>query len=324
MSNNIREITEINKKLESSTGVLLVSHVKPDGDSIGSLLSLGLALKKIYNDKINMVCLDDIPKNFKFLSGLENVSKDINKINYDLIISLDCGDETRFSFDKYIFNKSSSIINIDHHISNTYYGDINIVDPNASSTAEIVYEIIKEMNIEVDVDIATALYVAISTDTGSFIYDNTSSKTHKIVSELIEKGIDVNKIVTNVYQSRSLQKTKLFIEGIKTLELLCEDRIAMVCIHNSLFSQTNTTKDDIDGIIEFIRDIETVEVACILREVSDNETKVGLRSKKYFDVSKLAKKFEGGGHVRAAGCTVHKDINESKKIIINQILHDLR
>ncbi|MTI70007.1 MAG: bifunctional oligoribonuclease/PAP phosphatase NrnA [Firmicutes bacterium] len=319
MSNSFNsKVKRVIEKIKDSKKVALISHIQPDGDSIGSLLGFGLGLKKEYNN-IDFIASDKIAKQFKFLPGIDLLSEK-NIEDYDLIITLDCSDLGRIGEYKEIIEKKDTfIINIDHHVSNTSYGDINIVNPDASSTGEIIYEILNILNMDIDKDIATCLYVSISTDTGSFKYDSTTSRTHIVISDLLDQGVNINDVTVNLYQNRSLQKTKLFILAIETLELLNDNKFAIVKVTQEMLKRTDTTIKDIDGLVEFARDIDTVEVACVLKELKDNEIKIGLRSKEYIDVSEIAVKFNGGGHKKASGCTIEDNIDKAKQMIIDEI-----
>lgn len=311
-------IDEFIDLIKSSNNIYLASHVQPDGDNIGSLLALGRALEKMNKD-ISIVKVDSIPKDFQFLPNMHffqeaNIDEDI-----DLFIALDSGDMERLGVAKEIALKSKKIVNIDHHITNNNFGDLNIVSPLASSTGEIVYHIIKEMNIDIDEDIATCIYVAISTDTGSFMYDSTTMETHLIAADLLDKNIDLNKIIVNIYQSKTLEKTKLFIESLNTLNIFKDDKIATVEVTQKMLNNCEANIEDAEGLVSFIRDIEGVEVALLLKEIDKEEIKISLRSKRKVDVSKISLKFNGGGHKRAAGCTIYENIDNAKKIILKEI-----
>lgn len=319
-----RNIDLLIEKIRISNKICLVSHIHPDGDSIGSLLSFGLGISKIKKGDIKFALSDTIPMEYIFLPGIEHFEEIDSKLWFDLLIVLDCGDIDRIGKLKELANNSQCIVNIDHHVSNDRFGHINIVDVNASSTGEVVYDILNSMNVEIDKEIATSLYVAISTDTGSFKYSNTTAKTHMITAKLLEKGIDINQITIEIYQSRSLEKTKLFIDSLNTLELYCDGKIAVITVSMEVLKKNNASLQDADGIIEFIRDIESVEVACILKQIHNDEVKVGLRSKRYVDVAKIAKKFKGGGHIKASGCTIYETIDKAKDLIVQEIKKNLR
>lgn len=312
-------LEEVISAINFHNNICITSHFNPDGDSIGSVLALGMALKKNRYKNITMLVSDEIPKNLLFLPGIDQIQKETHAKKIDLLIALDCGDKNRIGISKSLLESTDYIINIDHHITNTNFGNINIINPDASSTGEIVYEILKLMNIDIDKDIATSLYVGISTDTGSFRYDNTTSSTHAIVSRLLDLGINSNYININLYQSRSIEKTCLLIKSLDTLELLKSGKIAIAIVTREMLEICNTTINEADLIIDFIRDIDSVEVACVLKETDNNTIKVGLRSKNYIDVSLIAKSFNGGGHAKASGCTLYSGIEEGKKLILEEI-----
>ncbi|HAE91260.1 MAG TPA: bifunctional oligoribonuclease/PAP phosphatase NrnA, partial [Tissierella sp.] len=192
--NNIESSFDIAiEKIKESERIYIVSHVQPDGDNIGSILALWMAIKKI-KDKVFILKTDDIPSDFLFLPNVNEIKEFNDKGKIDMFIALDTSDENRLGKNKELLNKAKTIINIDHHISNTNFGHINIVDSNAAATGELVYNLIKKMNIPMDKDIASCIYTAISSDTGSFMYDNTSAQTHRIIAELIDIGIDKSNI----------------------------------------------------------------------------------------------------------------------------------
>lgn len=324
MTNKIAQsIEEGVKAIKDSKKIYLCSHVQPDGDNIGSLLGLGIALKKL-NKEVHIVKVDDIPKKYEFLPNIDLIKKVSTEEMVDLFIALDSSDLERLGVGKKIALRSNSILNIDHHITNENFGDINIVISDASSTGEVVYSIIKELGVTIDKNIATCLYVAISTDTGSFMYDSTTSNTHLIAADLLNKGIDLNYIITNLYQNRSMEKTKLFIESLNTLEFHLDGKVAIIKITRKMLEDCNATMEETEGIVSFIRDIEGVEVASILKEFDDEETKISVRSKKHIDVSEICLKLNGGGHKRAAGCTIYENIENAEKILLDAIFKAFR
>ena len=325
MNNSLITISEMLLKEHEYKEVCLISHIHPDGDSLGSLLSLGLALKQIKDKNMTLALSDEIPPNFNFLPGIDLIQKIDNSKHFDLLIALDCADKDRIGVDANFLEKNVDIImNIDHHISNTRFGDYNLIVENASSTGEIVYQLIRNINLIITPDIATCLYTAISTDTGSFKYDNASYETHLIISDLIKTGIDIGNINIELYQNRSLEKTKLFIESLNTLQLFHNNKIGIVTVTKEMFNRNNAKIQDADSIVEFIRDIDCIEVACILKEVEENVVKVGLRSKRQVNVAAIARVFYGGGHVKAAGCTIHDNVDNARSLILNQITSELR
>lgn len=305
--------------IKESSNIFIASHINPDGDSIGSSLALALALKKI-NKNIIILKSDIVPKDFTFLPGIDLIKNYDDKLdNIDLFITLDCGDEERLGQNKVLLETTKKTINIDHHMNNTNFGDINIVDSKSAATGELVYHLIKKMNIELESDIATNIYTAISTDTGSFKYESVSSDTHRIVADLLDIGIDKTNININLYESMSFTRMKLFIKSLTTLETFNNGEIAIIEITQQMLQETGASLEDSEGIISFIRKLSTVEAACILKELEKEDIKISIRTKRYLDASSICNKFNGGGHKRAAGCTIYKNIEEAKELIVKSI-----
>ncbi|WP_132983772.1 DHH family phosphoesterase [Tissierella praeacuta] len=317
--NNIESLFDIAiEKIKESERIYIVSHVQPDGDNIGSILALWIAIKKI-KDKVFILKTDDIPSDFLFLPNVNEIKEFNDEGKIDMFIALDTSDENRLGKNKELLNKAKTIINIDHHISNTNFGHINIVDSNAAATGELVYNLIKKMNIPMDKDIASCIYTAISSDTGSFMYDNTSAETHRIIAELIDIGIDKGNININLYQNKSLERTMLFIKSLETLRLYFNNNVALIKVTQDMLNKANAKMEDTEGIVSFIREIAPVEVGIILKEFKENEIKVSMRSKRFIDVSAICASFNGGGHIRAAGCTINSPMDIAEKLILDEL-----
>jgi len=319
---NIENALELINRYDN---VFICSHIQPDGDSLGSTLALAMAIGKIKGkDNVNVIKVDNIPSYFLFLPNVDIIKEqDINQ-EIELFISLDCSDRERLGVGKEFLAKAKSVINIDHHITNENFGDVNIVIPSSGSTCEIVYKLIKCINVEIDKNIASCLYTGINTDTGRFMYSNTTYETHMIVAELIKTGIDINDINMNIYQNMTLERTKLFLESLNKLELYADNRVGIAIVNQEMLDKTNASMEDSEGIVSFVRDINTIEVACLLKEMSESEVKVSLRSKRLVDVAKISTKFGGGGHIRAAGCTIYESLEVAKKMILDEILMSFR
>lgn len=319
MKNNIDDLMDLAiRQIKKSKNVYIASHINPDGDNIGSILALGLALSNIVPN-VFMVKTDEIPSDFLFLPGV-NLIKDYTVNNeIDLLITLDSSDENRLGNNKDLITKAKTVINIDHHISNTNFGDINIIDSDASATGELVYKLIKKMDISIDKDIASCIYTAISSDTGSFMYDNTSPETHEIIAELLRTGFDKNEVNINLYQNRSLERTLLLINALESIEFHNDNKLAVVQVTQDMLEKTKAKMEDTEGIVSFVKEIAPVEVAILLKEFQSNEIKVSMRSKRFVDVSEICASFGGGGHIRAAGCTINSSIAIAKELLINNV-----
>lgn len=310
--------------INRSERIFIASHINPDGDNIGSSLSLAFALKKI-NKEVFVLSTDSTPDDFKFLPGIELIQDYNEQMGpIDLFIAVDSSDIDRLGKNKNLIEIAKKIINIDHHISNTNFGHVNIVNPKAAATGELIFYFIKRMEIAIDKDMATNIYTAINTDTGKFSYDNVSSDTHRIVAELLDFGVDIKEVNINIYENSSIERTNLFIKTLATLKTYSNNKIAIAKVSQDMLNETNTTLEDSEGIVSFIRGIGPVEVSCILKEIHENEIKVSLRSKEYVDVASICEVFNGGGHIRAAGCTINSELNSAESLIVEEIIKKIR
>lgn len=302
--------------IDKSEKIAVISHIKPDGDNLGSLTAMSESLR-LYGKDVDSIIIDSIPSNLKFLYGLDNYTSDINS-NYDLLIMLDSSDENRLGSAKILIENSTKVFNIDHHISNEMNYDYNKVEPTRSSTGEILYVFLKENNLPIDKNVAESIFTAITSDSGSFRYDTVSSNTFKIAAELLEYDIDRDKINRNLFSSNSVAKVKLLETALERLEFYKDGKIGLTYLLEDDFTKFNAEDSDSDGIVEFIRDIDSVEISIYLRQVK-NEFKGSFRSVEY-NVEPIARKLGGGGHKRAAGFSIKSnDIDEVIKIVLNEI-----
>ncbi|MGE5329119.1 MAG: DHH family phosphoesterase [Deltaproteobacteria bacterium] len=313
---------EIINKLKSAKRVAIISHVYPDGDAVGSSLALYKALRA-YDKSVDVFFSDGVPSIYSFLPNSENVKKEYNQEVYDAAVVLDCGDVDRTGSYSAILASAKVKINIDHHSTGTPFGDINLVEPYASSTGEIIYRLIKMSGLDIDKEMAECLYVAIAADTGGFRFSNTTGIAMQVASDLINCGIDVSDISRRIFDVLSLAKVKLMGEAIHSLEIHRE-KIAVMYLNNEQVARINALPEDYDGIVNVGRSINGIEVAVFIVEKEPNEIKVNLRSNTSFDVAEIAQKFNGGGHKRAAGCKFSKTtLEDAKKEIITEILNRL-
>ncbi|NLZ52592.1 MAG: bifunctional oligoribonuclease/PAP phosphatase NrnA [Thermoanaerobacteraceae bacterium] len=302
--------------LEKNHSFMITSHTSPDGDSIGSVLALTLALLKT-GKKAVPVINDDIPKKYKFLPGSNLIIKETSG-NYDVIAALDCGDIERLGFDRQLREYGRTIVNIDHHKSNSYFGDLNLVYIDASSVGEIIYKLL-DGKVEIDYDIALNLFTSIITDTGSIRYSNTTPLSLEILAKLVKKGIKPDYVSRQVFERRSLSSITLLKSVLNTLEISADGKIASLFITKDMMKDAVANEDDTDGIINYAREIEGVEVAVLFKESEDSLIKVGFRSNEWVDVSMIAAKFNGGGHSKAAGCHIKLPLKEAREIVLNTV-----
>ena len=306
------------EKIEESKNIVLAAHINPDGDALGSSLSLYPILKKMGKNVKVFNVTKPLPMYLDFLPNFDKVTDKLPK-NYDLLISFDCG-----SFDRLgIEEKPPFLINIDHHISNTKYGDINIIDPKAASSSQVVYNMLKANNIEIPSESAVCIYTALVTDTGSFQYESVNEKVFEMAAELVKCGVKPDFVAKMLFQRDRLSRLRLLAKAYDTIELCCEGKVAFVEVTKEMMEITGAIKDDTDTIVNSVRAIASVEVACMLRE-DDDGIKISLRSKNYADVSKIAVKYGGGGHIRAAGATVKDEFDfEKVKEMLKQDLKEI-
>jgi len=305
-------------RIKESGRLAIMSHIMPDGDNVGSGLALWNALKKAGKD-VCFILDDEVPKIYRFLKGADQVRRPGDYERFDVVLALDCGDVGRLGRSG-LYLEKNFVINIDHHISNTQYGDINLVDAEASATGELIYQLIHQLDIELDKDIAECLYTAILTDTGQFQYSNTTALTHRVAAELMEIGVEVSLMFERIYQNSSKEKVILMKTALGSLEFYHNDSIACISLTLEQMKAAKAKDEDSDGLINLARDIECVEVAIFLKELEPGKIKVGLRSKKLVDVAAVALSFDGGGHVRASGCTLYGTIDEARQKVLDAVL----
>lgn len=309
-------IEEINKC--ESIGISF--HVSPDGDSIGSSLALMLGLRKL-GKKVNILCKENAPEVFNFLPSVEEINKSSGRLesNYDALIILDCGNVARINCD---FDKGKGryyrLLNLDHHVSNDYYGDVNFVDTQYSAMGEMIYLLLQKMNVDIDNDMTICLYTSIITDCGSFKYSNTTALTHKIAGALIEKRIDFPDIHRKIYENKKFPLVKLAGRLIDEMYLLFEGKLCVIEARKQVTEQLSVDPADVSDLVSLGTEIEGVEVVIFIKE-NEDKYKISLRSKTDYDVRKLAEKFGGGGHPKAAGFTYSGDLESLKKDLIKMI-----
>ncbi len=316
----LNEIIDVVKK---SNNIVILPHISADGDALGSGLALALALSSL-NKNVVVYLEENIPQLYSFLPGQEMVSVFPKEIETpDMAIAIDTGDIERLGKREEIFKKADFTVNIDHHHTNTEFACLNYVSSKSSAVGEIIYQMLKMMELDLDRDISTCLFVAIITDTGGFRYSNTTYITHLIASDIMNSGINVPAIFSRVFDSISKEKVKLMGAAINSLELLENEKIASITLTEKMMKETGAIEEESEGIINLGRNIYGVEVAVLFKEKQD-EVKVSFRSNSYVDVSIIANKYSGGGHKKAAGCTIKGQLHEVKKKVLSNIADALK
>jgi phosphoesterase RecJ-like protein len=332
MNNSFQEIFEVIKK---SRSILITGHTSPDGDAIGSGLGMLLALKKlnkamgdeakrngeIYEDKILRFVLEDkVPKNLKFINQSILIDKLENyelECDFDLMLCMDSGNIHRIGKVVELRSKDTTVINIDHHISNDRFGDYNYVG-DISSTSEIMFDFLKEVNIEIDNDIAQALYLGIVNDTGNFKHSNTTEKVFRVAAELVSYGVQPNEVIKNFFDTKSMGKLKLTGSVLSNFKFVDELNLVYYYMSEKELERVGATKEDTNGLVELLLSFEEASVSLLLKE-DNGYIKGSFRSKNDVDVNALANLFGGGGHIKAAGFKTEKTSDEVIDIVIKNM-----
>lgn len=308
-------LDNILEEIKKAESIVILTHENPDGDAVGSSIAMYLGLKEL--GKTPDIIIPEFPRAFENLPGIENIKKESDIKNYDLAIALDTASIKMLNgYSKYFEDAKTKIV-IDHHSSNTMFGDYNYVDQDSPACAQLLLVLFNYLNIEVSKEIGTDILAGIITDTGGFRYDGVTAETFELVAGLCQKGVKVSKVYQKVFASTSKSKFFLHRIALDRLELLDNEKIAFTYITKNDENSVGAENGDYDGIVEKGRDIEGVEISIFLRE-TEKGIKASLRSKDYVNVSELCRIFGGGGHIRAAGCTIPGTIEQVKTQILNQ------
>ena len=313
-------LDNINEKIREKNSILIVTHTNPDGDAVGSSLGLRAALQKI--DKKVDVYMPELNKNFSFLPGYNDILTNIEDTSvYDLCIALDSSDIERLGKAGEVFTKIEDTIVIDHHITNQGFGDITYLNAVASSTCENIIVVLAAMDIAINKEIAEPLYTGILTDTGAFRY-NTQPETYEFVAMLIETGIDAPRIYRTLFDLTTFSRQKLLSRVLERMERLEDGKVYYSYVTLKDLEEFGIDENDTDDLVNYGRNNDGAEVSILIKE-KVGCYKVSLRANDYVDVSLVASKFAGGGHVRAAGFESTLDMEGTKKAIIEEIRKQL-
>ena len=304
--------------LNGAKTVAIAGHVRPDGDCVGSCLATYNYIKSYYPEVSVDLYLEPIPNLFKFLTSSGEIKNtcDADAV-YDLFIAQDCGDLTRLGQTGTYFQTAKKTFCIDHHKSNQSFADVNYIFPEASSTSELVYELLDEKKITKE--IAECIYVGIIHDTGVFQYSSTSSKTMTIAGKLMDTGIDYPTIVNDTFFMKTFEQNRIFGHALLKAERFLENRCIYVCLTREEMEQFGVLPKHLEGIVSQLRSTKGIEVAIFLYQNEEDGYKVSMRSGKIVDVAEIAVKFGGGGHAKAAGVTMHGDEEEIQKLLLEEV-----
>ena len=314
-------LNAIKEAIENANSVIIFTHENPDGDAVGSSLAFYKFVKDLGKDV--EIVIPQFPKVYKYLPWLDEIKTESSKEKYDVAIALDCGDIKRLDDPSESFIKSELRINIDHHTSNGMFGDLNYVDPISPAASQIVTKMLHYYNYEISKDVASCLITGIITDTGGFKYEGVTSETFIIASEFLEMGVNISQIFKEALSNISMEKFEARKLSQDRLEFYENGQIAYTYMTKEDMDRLNVVPADLEGIVENGRDIEGVEVSIFLYE-TDKGFKGSFRSNNYVNVADLCLLFNGGGHVRAAGCTMQHPLEECKEKVLNATIQALK
>ena len=314
------------KGLKKYRRFLLACHVAPEGDAIGSILAMESLLRRL-GKKTTVVAEDEFPSRLHCLSSKH--WKQLDKLKtrpaFDALVVADCPTLERIGRVRELVTPDTVIFNIDHHVSNQYFAHYNYVRPGAAASGEVVYDIFKHLKMRLGREEATNLYVALSTDTGSFKYDNTTVHSHQIAAELIGAGINLEKINEDLYSTYSLNKINLYSRLLGRVTTDAEGKIAWVAMRRRDLQESGATDEDTEGFIDFLKFLREVKIAFFMTESqNDGHIRVSFRSKDSYDVNKIATWFNGGGHKKASGCIMRATLEEAEEMILKRLHQEFK
>ena len=315
-------IEHLNSIIKNSKNILLVSHINPDGDTLGSMCGLYSLIKDNLKKKCDMVAVSDVPVTYSFLPYVDEV-KHISQYDlsreYDLVITIDVAAIDRCAEAEKLFKKAKNTINIDHHETNIGYAGINIIEPQAAATGEIILEIAEKLDWKISLKTATNLYVAIVTDTGCFKFSNTTQRTMECGGKLISLGVNPSEIYQKCYESSSKDMVLFQSYCVNKAEILNDDKIAYTIVYKKDLEKFNNQGEDFtDGLTEKLRAIRTTEVAFVVKELNSTTSKVSMRSKEK-DIAQVCSAFGGGGHKLAAGAVIKATPKKAVDMLLEEI-----
>ena len=317
-------LNAIKNAIEHGSRFAVATHVRPDGDAIGALLATATLLRRL-GKEVDAYCQDPPPPGHDFIEGTREIRhRWENGASYDVAILVDCGEFQRVGTalaDP--IREIPTIINIDHHVADKPFGTVPWVDPSASSTCEMLYQLIRHLKIPLDPLLATQLYLGILTDTGSFRFSNTTKNVLAVATDLVSHGADPAFIARQVYDSASPHRLFLLARMLATVRYHGDYRIATAELTRQMFRETETTRVDAEGFINHLRSVKTVLMAVIFREDSPSEVHVSLRSKDPVDVARFARRYGGGGHRHAAAFRTNGNLGEVRERITKEALRYL-
>ncbi|MFM9277271.1 DHH family phosphoesterase [Paenibacillus jiagnxiensis] len=320
-----RALQQAKDFLQEHDDFLIVSHVQPDGDAVSSTLTVGWLLSCL-GKKFTMLNEGPIPQRMKFLWHADNiVNMSLQPLDrkYSRVICVDCADFRRVGLTEQYFADDALILNIDHHPTNDGYGSINVIKSDAAATAEILFDLVRLCGVNWDTEIASLVYTGLLTDTGGFRYSNTSPQVMSIASKLLSYGVNGPDLSERLLECMSLAQVQILTRALSTLEMAADGKIAWVTVLPEDMKAAGAENEDLEGIVNYPRNIQGVEVGILFKVIDGQAVKASLRSAGKVDVAALAQSFGGGGHVRAAGCRLEGPLEQVVEQVVSRVKEKL-
>ncbi|MFH1860425.1 MAG: bifunctional oligoribonuclease/PAP phosphatase NrnA [bacterium] len=317
----MRILNLIENVFEKEERFIITSHVRPDGDSIGTQLALGIMLNEM-GKKVTILNEDPIPKSYSFLPHSDWIKSSLNNDSqFDVAIILDCSEWERVGRIAPIAQKADVIVNIDHHVDGIGLGKYNYIDPSAAAVAEQAYRLLKHMKKPLTYELALCLYTGIMTDTGSFKHGNTTVNSHHIVSEFLKAGVKPDFVYRMLYERNS--SSSLVLQGmlLSSMQMSNDGCVAWTSITQEILKKVGYIVEfEPESVLGMIRSIEGVNVVLLFRDLGEDKIKVNFRSKNGVDVWQIARNFDGGGHKQAAGCVINGTLEVVQEMVLHKIM----
>lgn len=302
-------------EIAAASTIVIGTHLNPDGDAFGSALGLALYLESL-GKTVEVLCHHDAPRNLRFLPTVGRIRQEPTLPAHDLGIIVDLDSFERLGTTAPYFQSVPRLIVIDHHVPHEAPGDLRIIEIGSAATALILTNMFESLDAEITPEMATCLYTGISTDTGSFRFRNTSPDALATSALLLEKGANLELVSEEIFQNRRLSSARLLGHALETMKLDVNDRLAWSCLSYRDFEWAKATDEDTEGFVNELLNIETVQIAAVMREAKPGKIRCSLRSRRGFDVAEVARQFGGGGHKNAAGCNFEGDLADAEQQLI--------
>jgi bifunctional oligoribonuclease and PAP phosphatase NrnA len=318
-------LIQAGKFISDNDDFLVVAHIQPDGDAVASTAAMGWILKQL-GKKYTLINENTMPEKFLFLPGVVDLYNGTSQIErtFSNVIALDCGDYSRVGSVHSLIAENANLLNIDHHPTNDYYGTHQVINANAAATVEILYDLAVLLELKLNDDFANLIYAGLLTDTGGFRYSSTSSKVLIMAARLLELGANGPELANLLLERMTFEQVSMLQQALPTLTFSPDRKIAWIVVTSELIEGVGASNEDLDGLINFPRNVEGVEVGLLVKQRGEAEYKVSFRSAGRVDVALIAKGYGGGGHVRASGCTMHGRVEDIIEQLIQEVGKQLR